>query len=178
MRKTLLLLTLVISISSFAQTAKIKELEQQRKDALREISNTDKLLRETKKTTTNLLDRIKLISNQIFSRQKVLGLLEQEVSGISAEEIQIGKEIIILEAELKAKQANYAKAIDAMQRNRQGENKLLFILSGKSLTESYRRMRYLREYSEWRSQQADEIKEKSETLKERKEAYFVPKTEG
>ena len=106
MRKTLLLLTLVVSISSFAQTAKIKELEQQRKDALREISNTDKLLRETKKTTTNLLDRIKLISNQIFSRQKVLGLLEQEVSGISAEEIQIGKEIVILEAELKAKQAN------------------------------------------------------------------------
>ena len=177
MRKTLLLLTLVISISSFAQTAKIKELEQQRKDALREISNTDKLLRETKKTTTNLLDRIKLISNQIFSRQKVLGLLEQEVSGISAEEIQIGKEIVILEAELKAKQANYAKAIDAMQRNRQGENKLLFILSGKSLTESYRRMRYLREYSEWRSQQADEIKEKSETLKERKEALKKVKTE-
>jgi septal ring factor EnvC (AmiA/AmiB activator) len=177
MRRLVFLFTLIISISSFAQTAKIKELEQQRKDALREISNTDQLLRDTKKTTSTLLDRVKLISNQIFSRQKVLGLLEQEVSGISAEQIRIENEVAALEAELKEKQASYAKAIDAMQRNRQGENKLLFVLSGKSLTESYRRMRYLREYSEWRSKQADEIKEQSAKLKERKEALTKVKSE-
>lgn len=177
MRRLVFLFTLIISISSFAQTAKIKELEQQRKDALREISNTDQLLRDTKKTTSTLLDRVKLISNQIFSRQKVLGLLEQEVSGISAEQIKIENEVAALEAELKEKQASYAKAIDAMQRNRQGENKLLFVLSGKSLTESYRRMRYLREYSEWRSKQADEIKEQSAKLKERKEALTKVKSE-
>lgn len=177
MRRLVFLFTLIISISSFAQTAKIKELEQQRKDALREISNTDQLLRDTKKTTSTLLDRVKLISNQIFSRQKVLGLLEQEVNGISAEQIKIENEVAALEAELKEKQASYAKAIDAMQRNRQGENKLLFVLSGKSLTESYRRMRYLREYSEWRSKQADEIKEQSAKLKERKEALTKVKSE-
>lgn len=177
MRRLVFLFTLIISISSFAQTAKIKELEQQRKDALREISNTDQLLRDTKKTTSTLLDRVKLISNQIFSRQKVLGLLEQEVNGISAEQIKIENEVAALEAELKEKQASYAKAIDAMQRNRQGENKLLFVLSGKSLTESYRRMQYLREYSEWRSKQADEIKEQSAKLKERKEALTKVKSE-
>lgn len=177
MRKFVFLLALIFSISSFAQTAKIKELEKQRKDALREISNTDQLLRDTKKTTTNLLDRIKLISNQIFSRQKVLGLLEQEVEGISTEQLQIEKEVATLEAELKDKQASFAKAVDAMQRNRQSDNKLLFVLSGKSLTESYRRMRYLREYSEWRSKQADEIKEKSAQLKERRDALTKVKSE-
>ncbi|NDV94664.1 hypothetical protein D0T84_06990 [Dysgonomonas sp. 521] len=177
MRRLVFLFALMISIPSFAQTAKIKELEQQRKDALREISNTDQLLRDTKKTTSTLLDRVKLISNQIFSRQKVLGLLEQEVNGISAEQIRIENEVAALETELKDKQASYAKAIDAMQRNRQGENKLLFVLSGKSLTESYRRMRYLREYSEWRSNQAAEIKEQSAKLKERKDALNKVKSE-
>lgn len=177
MRKLVFLLALVISISSFAQTPKIKQLEEQRKLALREISNTDKLLKDTRKTTSNLLDRIKLISNQIFSRQKVLSLLEQEVNGIDAEQKQIEKDIIILEGELKEKQKNYAKAIDAMQRNRKSENKLLFVLSGKSLTESYRRMRYLSEYSEWRSKQADEIKEQSEKLQERKLALTKIKAE-
>jgi len=177
MRKFVFLLTLIISISSFAQTAKIKELEKQRKDALREISNTDQLLRDSKKSTTNLLDRIKLISNQIFSRQKVLGLLEQEVTGISSEQLLIEKEVAALELELKSKQESYAKAIDAMQRNKQNENKLLFVLSGKSLTESYRRIRYLREYSEWRSKQADEIKEKSATLRERREALTKVRAE-
>ncbi|MFV0537104.1 MAG: murein hydrolase activator EnvC family protein [Dysgonomonas sp.] len=177
MRISVFLLVLLVSISSFAQTARIKQLEEQRKQALREISNTDQLLRDTKKTTSNLLDRVQLISNQIFSRQKVLTLLEQEVNGISSEQIHIENDIVRLEKDLKEKQKNYAKAIDAMQRNRRSENKLLFVLSGKSLTESYRRMRYLSEYSVWRAKQADEIKEQSEKLKERKQALAKVKVE-
>lgn len=177
MRKLVFLLTLIVSISSFAQTARIKQLEEQRKQALREISNTDKLLRDTKKTTATLLDRVKLIGNQIFSRQKVLSLLEQEVEGLSAQERQTEAEIAALEAELKEKLKNYSKAIDAMQRNRRSENKLLFVLSGKSLTESYRRMRYLSDYSNWRSKQADEIKEQSQKLKEKREALAKAKSE-
>jgi len=178
MRFIVFLLVLTFSISSFAQsTPKIKELEQQRKDALREISNTNKLLSETKKSTTTLLDRIKLISNQIFSRQKVLGLLEQEISGLDNEQKLIESEILVLEAELKDKQKNYAKAIDGMLTNRQSENRVLFVLSGKSLTESYRRLRYLRDYSEWRTKQTVEIKDKSEKLRERKDALAKAKTE-
>jgi septal ring factor EnvC (AmiA/AmiB activator) len=177
MRIFVFLSVLIISLSSFAQTAKIKELEKQRVEALRDISNTDRLLRDTKKTTATLLDRINLIANQIFSRQKVLGLLEQEVNGISAEQQQIEKDIIALETELEGKKGSYAKAIDAMQRSRQNENKLLFVLSGKSLTESYRRMRYLREYSEWRKEQADEIKEQNTKLKERKDDLTKIKSE-
>jgi septal ring factor EnvC (AmiA/AmiB activator) len=169
MRKPVFLLALIICISSFAQTPRIKQLEEQRKQALRDISNTDRLLKDTRKTTSNLLDRIKLISNQIFSRQKVLNLLEQEVNSITAEQKKIESDIAALEEELKEKRKNYAKAIDAMQRNRRSENKFLFVLSGKSLTESYRRMRYLSQYSDWRSKQADEIREQSEKLKERKQ---------
>ncbi|EGK00243.1 MULTISPECIES: murein hydrolase activator EnvC family protein [Dysgonomonas] len=177
MRVAAFLFILLISICSFAQNSKIKELEQQRKNALREISNTDKLLKETKRSTTTLLDRIQLISNQIFSRQKVLDLLGQEITGINAEEKRIESEITILEAELKDKQKNYSKAIDGMLQNRQSENKMLFVLSGKSLTESYRRLRYLRDYSEWRKEQATEIKDKSAKLKERKEALIKTKQE-
>lgn len=178
MRLFTLFIILLISISSSAQSNnKIKELERQRKETLREITNTDKLLKETKKSTTTLLDRIKLISNQIFSRQKVLSLLEQEIEGINNEQRQIETEILTLEEELKDKQKSYAKAIEGMLGNRQGENKILFVLSGKSLTKSYRRLRYLQEYSEWRSKQAEDIKTKSELLKEKKTLLAKTKIE-
>lgn len=178
MRIFAFLVLLLICISSSAQSnAKIRELEQQRKNMLREISNTDNLLRETKKSTTTLLDRIKLISNQIFSRQKVLELLEQEVRGIDGEQNHITAEISALEIELKSKQTSYAKAIDGMLSNRQGENRILFVLSGKSLTESYRRLRYLQDYSEWRSKQAEDIKAHNQKLQERRDALVKAKTE-
>lgn len=169
MKKLFLFLSLAICISSFAQKTKIKELEKQRETTLREIENTNKLLLNTKKTTATILDRIKLISNQISSRQKVVTLLGQEVESITAEQKQIETDIANLEKDLKDKQASYTKAINGMMKNRRSENKLFFILSGRSLSESYRRMRYLREYSAWRSQQAAEIKEKNAQLKNKKE---------
>ncbi|MFT3993346.1 MAG: peptidoglycan DD-metalloendopeptidase family protein [Dysgonomonas sp.] len=177
MKRLLLLVVLLISILSFAQNSKVKELEQQRKQALLEISNTDKLLRETKRNTSTLLDRIKLISNQLLSRQQVLNLLNQEIDAIGIEQKKIEEEITILESELKDKQKNYAKAIDGMLLNRQSKNKMLFVLSGKSLTESYRRFKYLKDYSEWRSAQADDIKDKRDKLKERKETLDKTKRE-
>ncbi|MDU1890139.1 MAG: peptidoglycan DD-metalloendopeptidase family protein [Dysgonomonas sp.] len=177
MRKLVFLIILSFCIPSFAQNSKIKDLEKQRKATLLEITNTDKLLKETKKTTTTLLGRIQLISNQIFSRQKVLDLLNQEIRGIESEQKKIEGNIVKLEADLKDKQKNYAKAIDGMLLNRQSENKVLFVLSGKSLTESYRRLRYLRDYSEWRSSQASEIKTQSEELKTQKEALAKTRAE-
>ena len=170
MKRLLLFFLLVFSLHSFAQNSKIKNLENQRKQALREIENTNKLLIDTKKTTATLLDRIKLLSNQITMRQNLVSLLGQELDGINIEQKRIESEIVLLESELKDHQASYTKAINQMMRNRRSDNKLVFILSGKSLSQSYRRMRYLKEYSEWRSKQAEEIKEKAQALNERKQA--------
>lgn len=170
MRIFFLLFGLLIGTLSFAQTNReIKKLEEQRKQAMLEISNTNKLLNDTKKNTSSLLSRISLISDQIITRQKIVELLEAEIRSITTEQEKTEKEIIALEGELKEKQKNYAKAVDAILKNRNSENKLLFILSGQSLSESYRRLRYLKEYSTWRSSQADEITEKSNDLKVKKE---------
>lgn len=177
MKKIVLFITLLISINISAQKSKIKDLEQERKQTLQEISNTNKLLRDTKRTTNNLLDRIKLISNQIAARQKVVRILGEEVESIDKEQLQIEADISRLETELREKQKSYAKAIDGMLQSRRTENKLLYILSGKSLSESLRRARYLRDYSEWRSGQAEDIKNKSKELQNKKIALVQSRKE-
>ncbi len=159
---------LFLCISAMGQTAKIKQLEIQRKKALFEIENTNKLLIDTKKISQNLSTRIKLIANQIDSRKQIVSLLEQESNALMVQQEITQKEIGLLQKELKGKQDNYAKAINGMIYKKQSENKLLYILSGKSLAESMRRMRFLKEYSEWRSKQADEIKAKSQQLHQKR----------
>lgn len=177
MKNLVLLLALFVSVVTFAQNSKIKELEQQRKNMQLEIANTDKLLKETTRTTSTLLSRIKMISGQISARQQVLTLLNQEVVGMETDQKKIEAEIVVLEADLLQKQESYAKAIDGMLANRQNENKLLFILSGKSLSETYRRFRYLKDYSEWRSQQADDIKVSADELAQKKTDLLKSKSE-
>lgn len=170
MRLKLFITIFLISISVFSQTRKIEQLEKQRKAALREIENTNRLLLDTKKTTATLLHRIKLITSQIDARKNVVSLLNQEISSISVEEKETQAEITELERILKEKQNRYAKAVRSMAYKKQSENRLLFILSGKSVGESIRRMRYLKDYSEWRNREAEDIKVKKEELNKKKQA--------
>ncbi|GAB6013281.1 murein hydrolase activator EnvC family protein [Viscerimonas tarda] len=167
-RKLVLLILLSVGLSAFSQTKAIKDLENQRKKALIEIETTNKLLRTTKVNTNTLLDRIKLLSKQINSRQEVVSLLNKEVENITLEHIKTEKEIKRLSVKLDQKRGNYALAIKGMIRKKQNKNKLLFVLSGKSMSESLRRMKYLKDYSEWRNRQADEIIKDSHDLEEKK----------
>lgn len=169
-RFRLLVILLFISIFAFSQSNKIKDLENKRKQTLREIENNNKLLNETKRTTSTLLNRIKIITTQISARQQVLTLLGEEVDQLTIEESETEKEIAALEAELKEKQKSYAKAIDGLLQKRQKSSRLLYILSGRSLSESFRRFMYLKDYSEWRSKQADDIKKQRDALNQKRAA--------
>lgn len=150
------------------QTKQISDLDKKRKATLREIENTNKLLIDTKKTTATLLNRIKLISSQISSRRNLVTILNQEIKHISDEQQRTEREIKTLEVNLAQKQENYATAIKGMIRKKQGSNTLLFILSGKSFGESVRRMKYMKEYSDWRNDEAEEIKKNKAELSEKK----------
>ncbi len=157
-KKILIFLLLSFTIFANSQTNKIKDLENQRKKALQEIENTNKLLASTKKNTNTLIDRIKLITTQIATRQNVVTILTREIEEINREQKKTEEELSRLEVDLKQKQENYAAAVRGMIHKKQSKNKLFFVLSGKSLGESLRRMKYLRDYSEWRNDQAEEIK--------------------
>lgn len=164
MRFVVFIFVLFISLSAFSQTKKIKDLENKRKQALREIANTNQLLSQTKKNTTTLLNRISLISSQITTRQEVVVILGQEIEQLTAQQAETEKEIGVLEVDLKQKQESYAKAVEGMISRRQKENRLLYILSGKSLGESFRRLMYLKNFSDWKKQQALDIKKQKDEL--------------
>jgi septal ring factor EnvC (AmiA/AmiB activator) len=144
--------------ATFAQkSAKVRELENQRKAALAEIEMTNKLLAETKRTAQNSLNRLNLISQQILQRRKVISLLNQEVAVIDHEITDIRAELSKLEGELGVKRTNYGKSVQNIQKRLRSQDKLLFILSADNFSQSIRRMRYLREYADWQKRQAGEI---------------------
>lgn len=151
------------------KSAKVRELENQRKAALAEIEMTNKLLSETKKSAQNSLNRLNLLTQQIIQRKKVISLLNQEVSVIDKEIADIQTELSRLGNELDGKRTNYGKSIRSIQRRMGSQDKLLFILSADNFSQSLRRMRYLREYADWQKQQAGEIIGKQQQIREKRE---------
>jgi septal ring factor EnvC (AmiA/AmiB activator) len=151
--------------AAFGQkSAKVRELENQRKAALAEIEMTNQLLAETKKSTENSLTRLSLLSRQILERKRVISLLSQEITAIDKEITDLQAELKELEKELGDKRVNYGKSVQSIQRKNTAQDKLLFVLSADNFSQSLRRMRYLREYADWQKRQASEIIDKQKEV--------------
>jgi septal ring factor EnvC (AmiA/AmiB activator) len=166
------------TLSAQPSSVRTRELEKQRKTLLAEIEGTGKLLSENKRSISNVLRNLNLVVQQIDSRKKLINVLEKEIRVLN-EEIQF-KELQIrkMEKELGKKKEYYAASIRKMyeQKNSQGQL-LLFILSADNPTQSFRRMLYLKEYADWRKQQAAEILDQQQILAAEKASLLSGKRE-
>lgn len=160
---------------SFAQTEQIENLQKQRLQLQEEIKNTNKLFLDVKKQTTTIVQRINLINKQINARKKLIDVQRDEIIALNKEQANLIIEIEKLNIELKKKQKGYEQAITGMLKNMRSQNSLFFVLSGKNLSESLRRMQYLKDYSKWRKTQAEEIKKQNVALNEKKNALAQAK---
>lgn len=157
----IVLLALSLSTVVYGQkSAAVRQLEQLRKEALADIEETNKLLQETAQTAKTSLNRLNLLSKQILSRKKVISLLNQELDEIEKDILNIQGQLRTLKRELGDKQTNYGKSMRGLYKRHSSQDKLLFILSAESFSQSMRRMRYLREYADWQKRQANDIVEK------------------
>ena len=97
------LVIFVLSVGSVSaqNSARVRELEKQRKAALAEIEMTSQLLDETRQTARNSLrNRLNLLSKQILSRKQVISLLNQEIGEIDKQIAASRRNISQLEKEL------------------------------------------------------------------------------
>lgn len=165
-----IILFICISAIATAQTTpQIKQLEVQRKAALKEIEITTKLLEEATKSAKNSLNRLNLLSSQILSRKKLINTLNQEVEEINLQIKRMNDEIAVLEKELGGKKEKYAHSLRGIYKRRTEQDKLLFILSSDNFAQSLRRIRYMREYSDWQKLQAAGISQKQKEINKKKE---------
>ncbi len=180
MKFRLLIITCLMLISGavHSQTSKkIRDLESQRKAADTEIAITNDLLKETQKTHANALNRLQLLTRQIVARKQIIAAINSEISSIENEIAIMEVEVKTLERDLKLKQDHYAMSIRKMYLHRNSQEKLMFILSADNLAQSYRRLLYLKNYSQWQHQQAIDVSRKQVELQEKKEKLLITKGE-
>ena len=168
MRYLVVIFCLSISVTVFAQTSEIERLQDRRKRLQADIENTNRLYLDVKKQTTTIIQRINLINKQIQNRKEIIEVQRKEIKALDNEMARLQEEIVELNKELEIRKERYANAIKSVMHKRQSENKIFFILSGKSFGEALRRMQYLKQYSGMQKNQANEIKEKNAELAEKK----------
>lgn len=170
---------LVVSIFSLhSQT--VKQLESERKNTLKQIETTNKMLNETKKTKQTSLNKLNILNTTIRERQSLIKTMNEEVKGLDSEMGTLRNERREQEKRLEILKADYAMLVQEQYYNQGGYNKMMFIFSAETLDQSYRRLRYLQEYSDHRKNQVKEIQktvqdieEKTKTLEEHRKTKMT-----
>ncbi len=146
------------------------QLESQRKAALKQISETEKMLKQTNTSATNQLRQLNILNAEIDTRKALISTMNKEVQAMDSELRGLQQTVATLSDNLKDKQTKYAAAMRHSYKWRNGYEELLFIFSATDLREAMRRTRYLHEYSLWRKQQGENLKEeRRKTEQARKE---------
>ncbi len=166
---------LLAASSLFAQSR--KELEKNRKRLIKEITLTEKLLGEAKKSREAELDHFITLQQQIKKRQQLIQTLQEEVS---VTEVSIGRSTEVVEAltdDVELLKADYAKMVRTAYRQKLNNSPLLFIFSAASFNDAFRRWQYLKQYDQYRKKQAKLIGDTQQMLTQKIEVLAERKLE-
>lgn len=146
----------------------IKELESKRGTLQKQISESETLLTTTKKDVGSQLNGLAALTGQIEERKRYILTINNDVESIEQELISVGRQLTRLQRDLKEKKQKYDSSVQYLYKNRSVEEKLMFIFSAKSLEQTYRRLRYVREYATYQRLQGEEVLKKQERVNRKK----------
>ena len=180
-RFLLCLLTACLCIGFLsAQTNKtIRELENRRGALQRQISESEKLLQTTRTDVGSQLQGLATLTGQMEERKRYILALNNDMETIDRELSALDRRTKALQQDLKEKREEYAAAVRYQQAHSSIQEKLLFILSAESLAQTYRRLRYAREFAAYLQRQGEEIiRQQKEADRQRAELLQLREEKG
>ena len=142
------------------------ELEREKEKLEQEIRLTSRLLREARESAEEGVGQLNILSSQINRRQELLGTIRNEVRIINRRIDSLDASVEALETDLEELRESYARMIRHAARNRDTNQRLMFIFSSSDVNQAYLRLRYLQQYGRHRRKQADRIQETQAKLEE------------
>lgn len=173
----LLVCILLGTIPLLAQSSKlIKELEGKRGELQKQITDTESLLKNTKKDVGSQLNSLASLTGQIEERKRYILAINNDVDALERELSTLERQLRTLQRDLSDKKKKYESSVQYLYRNKSVEEKLMFIFSAKNLGQTYRRLRYVREYATYQRLQGEEILKKQEQIRKKKAELQQVKT--
>lgn len=149
---------------SSAQTGEQKSLEAKRDRLQKEINEINRLLFTKKKERGTVLDQMEALDQKINVRQQLIKVTNQQSNLLNRKINANVRNISKLRNDLSSLKEDYAKIIQKSYQNRSQQNRLMFLLSSKSFFQAFKRLQYMKQYTDYRKQQGEQIVSKTETL--------------
>lgn len=158
----ILLIFSCLSVGVEAQT--VGSLKSEIERAEREIAATNKMLSDIKNQKRSSERELKLVRTKITQRKSIVSNLEKQRNIIGGDIDRKSQSVSRLEGSVGEMKDEYAKMIyNAYKHYRMG-NYLAFIFSAKDFGDIYRRVYYIKQYTQMRKKKAEELMNMSQEL--------------
>lgn len=174
------LCTLMIVMSSciaiYAQKLTVQQLNQQKEDAQARLANTKVLIEQANRDKAVSTQKLELLNSQLQSQNDLIATLEAQVELATHKVSYTQEQIHVLQNSIQELKEQYAQFLRAIQFKRKKEHILITILASRDMAQLYRRLRFLREYSDFRRAQYDTIQAKELKLQSELQVLTQEKT--
>ena len=169
-------LFLLISTFSWSQLTQ-EQLEQRKAKLQEEIREKEMMLQDVRKKEKSAVKLLQIQKEKIGLKEKLINTTVKQTKLLSNDmyinQVQINK----LKKELVELKEDYAEMIIKSYKSRSEQSRLMFLLSSENFLQAYKRMQYMKQYTNYRKMQGEEIKSKTDKLTDYNAKLSGQKTE-
>lgn len=177
LRRTLLLLPVLMILPFASQSQTRQELETQRLKLQKEIKEINTLLFKSQKKEKTLLSDLSDLVKRIGVRTELINTIDEETKQLTYEISENERQVAMLQDRLETLKKDYANMVVQSYRSRAKNSRLMFVLSSENFLQAYKRLDYIKQYADYRARQGEEIKIETVKLENLNDYLIQTRTE-
>ncbi|MDR6299856.1 murein hydrolase activator EnvC family protein [Mesonia maritima] len=157
---------LATSFAGFSQSKEREKLEQQRLELRAQIQQINKLLTNTRQREKSVLTEVEDLDHRIRTTESLIKVTNQEANLLTREINENLNKIQKLRKDLEKLKEDYAKMIQKSYKSKSKQSRIMFLFSSESFLQAYKRLQYMKQYTNYRKEQGEEIKRQTLLLQQ------------
>lgn len=147
--------------------ASIRGLQGQRASIQKKIKEQEQALRRNQADVKKRLEDLMILNGEIDQSQKKIDGIQKDIHHIDGNIGILQAQLKTLQQQLQDRKNKYIRSMRYMSRHHTVQDKLMFIFSAKNLTQMYRRLSFIRQYSSYQKVQGEAVKAKQKQVNEK-----------
>ncbi|OMP32172.1 murein hydrolase activator EnvC [Mangrovimonas sp. DI 80] len=149
-----------------AQSDKQKQLEARRQQLKKEMEQLNSLLFANKKKEKNVITLVEDLNYKVSVRKNLIKVTNDQANLLTRDINANQKEISELRDQLEELKKQYAAMIVKSYKSKSQLSRVMFLMSSSNFKQAYKRLQYIKQYTDYQKQQGEEIKAKTLKLQE------------
>lgn len=153
-----------------AKSRDINSVKKEQKEVTARVKETDRAVSLNTRETERNLNRLSALRRQVAESREAIKASQLSIDSLDRAIATRTDSLRVLETRLSSLKKSFADALRRQQLYPKTNSPLAFIFSARSVTDAYRRMRYLRQYDHWQAVRSNELSRAANAVAEAKQA--------